>query len=156
MSEQPGSIVEAFGALLPDLAPDEVPMLLAILERIAGTKYRSWAQEAADDVERAGLLACAEREDEIAVFIESLEDDAAARAAQLRERFPDLEERYDSVMSALDRTEQLRVQAEGELGGADYMRQFAAAAEGAVAARFESLACCEEANSKFLSALIAG
>ena len=82
MSEQPGSIVEAFGALLPDLASDEVPMLLAILERIAGTKYRSWAQEAADDVERAGLLACAEREDEIAVFIESLEDDATARAGK--------------------------------------------------------------------------
>jgi hypothetical protein len=35
------------------------------------------------------------------------------------------------------------------------MRQFAAASSGAVAARYESLACCEEANSRFLSRLVA-
>jgi hypothetical protein len=34
------------------------------------------------------------------------------------------------------------------------MRQFAAASRGTVAARFASLACCEEANSRYLSALI--
>ena len=154
MSDQPRSIVEAFSALLPDLAAEEIPMLLAILERIAASKYRGWAQESADAVEREGLLACAAREDEIAGFIESLEADAQALSAALCERFPDLQERYDAVMSGLERSEQLRVQAEGELGGADYMRQFAAATQGAVAARFESLACCEEANSKFLSALV--
>jgi len=34
------------------------------------------------------------------------------------------------------------------------MRQFAEATNGAVAARFASLALCEEANSRYLSALI--
>ena len=74
--------------------------------------------------------------------------------ASLRERIPDFEQRYDAVMAGLSRTEQLRVQAEGEMGGAGYMSQFAAASEGAVAARFESLALCEGANSKYLFRLI--
>ena len=39
MSEQ-RSIAAAFEALLPDMAEEEIPMLLAILERIAGDKYR--------------------------------------------------------------------------------------------------------------------
>ncbi len=34
------------------------------------------------------------------------------------------------------------------------MRQFSTATEGAVAARFASLASCEEANSQFLRVLI--
>ena len=58
-------------------------------------------------------------------------------------------------MAGRSRVEQLRIQAEGELGGAGYMRQFAAASKGAIAARFAALACCEEANSSYLSALIA-
>lgn len=153
---QPQSIVEAFEPLLPDLAEGEIPMVVAMLERLAGEWYRGWADSAADPVERAGLLACADREDEIAAFIESLDADAASRVAELNGRFPDLRERYDSVMAGRSRAEQLRIQAEGELGGADYMRQFAAATEGAVAARFASLASCEEANSKFLSVLIGG
>jgi len=152
---QPASIVEAFAPLLPHVAQEEVPMLIAMIERLAAERYRGWAAGTDDPIERAGLLACALREDEIAAFIESLEADATARIAALNERFPDLNARYDSVMAGRDRVEQLRIQAEGELGGADYMQQFAAASEGAVAARFASLACCEEANSSYLSALIA-
>ena len=154
MSQRPRSIVEAFEPLLPDVAADEIPMTIAILERLAADKYRGWAEQTTDRVERDGLLACARREEEIAEFIESLESDPQARSATLHTRFPDLQERYDSVMHELGRNEQLRVQAAGELGGADYMRQFAAASRGAVAARFESLALCEETNAKFLSTLI--
>ena len=153
MSQQPRSIVEAFEPLLPEVTPEETPMLLAILERLAADKYRDWADQTEDAVESEGLLACARREDEIAEFIESLESDPKARGATLHARFPDLRQRYDSVMHGLSREEQLRVQAEGELGGADYMRQFAAATQGAVAARFESLVLCEETNAKFLSKL---
>ena len=151
---QPKSIVEAFTPLLPKLAPDEVPMMIALLERLAAKRYHRWAAQTDDPVEREGLLACAAREEEIAAFIESLEEDAAKRATVLNERFPDLDDRYESVLAGRDRTEQLRIQGEGELGGADYMRQFAAAHEGAVAARFHSLASCEEANSRYLLALV--
>lgn len=151
---QPGSIVEAFEPLLPKLAPEEIPMMIALLERLAADKYRGWAQEVLEPIEQAGLLACAAREEEIAGFIESLEPDANARANELNKRFPDLQARYDSVMTGRSRSDQLRVQSEGELGGADYMHQFAAGSAGAVSARFLSLACCEEANSRFLAALI--
>jgi len=151
---QPASIVEAFEPLLPELAAEEIPMTIAILERLAGERYRGWAQGADDPIERAGLLACAAREDEIAEFIESLEADAAGRRAELLVRFPDMDSRYESVMAGRSRAEQLRIQSEGELGGADYMRQFAQATSGAAAARFTSLALCEEANSQFLSALL--
>ena len=151
---QPQSIAEAFEPLLPELAQEEMPMIIALLERLAADKYRGWCDETDDSVERAGLLACAAREDEIAEFIESLEADASARADELNARFPDLRERYDSIMAGRSRTEQLRIQAEGELSGADYMRQFSEASEGAVSARFASLASCEESNSRFLSVLI--
>jgi hypothetical protein len=152
---QPASIVEAFAPLLPQVVADEIPMLIAMIERLAAQRYRAWAASAREPIERDGLLACAQREVEIAEFIESLEVDAVSRAAVLNKRFGDLNARYEAVMAGRDRAEQLRIQAEGELGGADYMRQFAAASEGAVAARFASLACCEEANSRYLSALIA-
>ena len=66
-------------------------MLIAIIERLAADRYRGWAAGTGDPIERAGLLACALREDEIAEFIESLEVDATARAADLNKRFPDLE-----------------------------------------------------------------
>jgi hypothetical protein len=151
---QPASIVEAFEPLLPQLAEEEVPFILAILERIAAEKYRGWAEGSTDPVEREGLLACAAREDEIADFIESLNADSEIRVSELHGRFPDLRERYDSVMEGRSRQEQLRIQSEGELGGADYMRQFADATAGAISARFASLAMCEEANSRFLSELI--
>jgi hypothetical protein len=154
MSTQSRSVAEAFEPLLPLVTPEEVPMVVAVLERIAATKYRDWAEQADDTVERDGMLACAQREDEIAEFIESLQTDPQSMEASLRERIPDFEQRYDAVMAGLSRTEQLRIQAEGEMGGADYMGQFAAASEGAVAARFESLALCEEANSKYLFRLI--
>jgi hypothetical protein len=151
---QPASIVEAFAPLLPRVGEHEIPMVIAMIERLAAVRYRGWAASTADAVERDGMLACALREDEIAEFIESLDPNAAARIAELNGRFPDLNERYESVMAGRTRAEQLRVQSEGELGGADYMRRFAAASRGAVAARFASLACCEEANSRYLSTLI--
>jgi hypothetical protein len=154
MAEQTRSIAGAFEPLLALVAADEIPMVLAILERAAANRYRAWAGQAKSAIEEAGLLACAAREDEIAEFIESLETDAESVAASLHERIPDFEARYDAVMAGLDRTEQLRVQAEGEMGGAGYMQQFAAATEGAVSARFASLALCEEANSVFLQNLI--
>ena len=151
---QPQSITDAFLPLVPEIPEEQIPMTIAMLERIAASKYRGWAETTSDPVERDGLLACEAREIEIAEFIESLYPDAAAVIASLNERFPDLDARYDSVMAGRTRAEQLRIQSEGELGGADFMRQFAEANTGAVAARFTSLISCEEANSKFLAALL--
>ena len=151
---QPQSITEAFLPLLPDIPEPEMPMFIAILERIAAGHYRRWAQTASDPVERAGLEACERREVEIAEFIESLYPESDERIAGLHEQFPDLEARWQEVLDGRTRSEELRIQSEAELGGADLMRQFASAYSGAVAARFISLAHCEEANSQYLAALL--
>jgi hypothetical protein len=151
---QPESIVDAFTPLLPQVLEEEIPMLIAMLERLAADHYRRWAEETSDPIEKAGLMACMDREEEIAIFIESLEANAEARRAELTARLPDLAAIYASIMEGRSRSEQLRIQAEGELGGADYMSSFAAATSGAVAARFASLALCEEANSRFLTTLL--
>lgn len=152
---QPASITDAFLPLVPEIPEAEIPMMIAILERIAAGKYAGWADSAEDPIERSGLLACEAREVEIAEFIESLYPDPQATIASLYARFPDLQARYDAVLDGKARSEQLRIQSEGELGGADFMQQFADANTGAVKARFASLAACEQANSKFLAELLA-
>jgi hypothetical protein len=154
MSEQPESLLEVLVPIIESAPAQELPLLLAWLERMAADKYRVWAQQATDDVERKGLMDCAFREDAIAEFIEFVEPQAESRTSSLKKLFPDMQALYDSVMAGQDRSEQLRRQAEGELGGANFLRQFAEAHSGAVAAQFEALAHYEEANSSFLSRLI--
>ena len=95
----------------------ELPILLAILERTAAEYYRHWSQEASDPLERAGLIACAETEVQIAEAIESLTTDLERRTLDLKARFPELAATYAAVMKGLPRADQLRIQAEGENGG---------------------------------------
>lgn len=151
---QSESITDAFLPLVPEIPEEQIPMMIAILERIAAAKYRGWAGSSEDPIERSGLLACEARELEIADFIESLYPDPTSVVDSITKKFPDLEARYDAVMAGRTREEQFRIQSSAELGGVDFMQQFASANSGAVAARFVSLASCEEANSKFLAALI--
>ncbi len=146
------SIAEAF-AYLSDSDPD-LRMIVAILERVAADFYRGWASGSDDPIERNGFLECAASEDRISAFIESLEADPTGKIRELNARFPQMRETYDSLMAGRTRNEQLRIQAEGEMGGADLMLQFSAATEGAVSARFAALALCEESNSRFLRKLI--
>ena len=152
---QPASITDAFLPLVPEIAEADIPMFIAMLERVAASHYELWAEAAADPIETAGLLACAAREIEISEFIESLYPDAQATIDGLNQQFPDLAARYGAIMEGRPRAEQLRIQSEGELGGSSFMLQFAEANDGVVAARFQSLASCEEANSKFLAGLVA-
>ncbi len=153
MSQSPDSLLGALSPILEAVAPEEAPILLASLERMAALKYEAWARDAADAHEKAGLLDCASREIAIADFLESLDPNAAATGAALAARFPDVQALYDAVLEGHDRKEQFLRQAAGELGGADFLRQFRQAHGGAVAAQFEALALGEEANSKFLAVL---
>ena len=150
---QADSLLGVLAPILEAAAPEESPLLLASLERMAAVKYEAWAAGADDPHEKAGLLDCAARETEIAEFLESLDADAEAKLASLDARFPEAQALYDSVLEGQDRKEQFRRQADGELGGADFLRQFRQMYGGAIAARFEALALGEEANSKFLSVL---
>lgn len=153
MATAPESLLAALAPILEAASPTESPLLLASLERMAAQKYEAWAKDATDPYERAGLLDCAARELAIAEFLESLDADAAKHLAALHDKYPNAQALYDSVLAGHDRKEQFRRQAAGELGGADFLRQFRQAHSGAVAAQFEALALGEEANSKFLSVL---
>ncbi len=153
MPDQPDSLLGALTPILEAVAPEEAPLLLASLERMAALKYEGWAATSSDPHEKSGLLDCAARETAIAEFLESLDANSAEKIADLNKRFPNVQALYDSVLAGLDRKTQFQRQAAGELGGADFLRQFRAAHSGAVAAQFEALALGEEANSRFLSVL---
>ncbi len=155
MTQTPDSLLGALAPILEELSATDAPLMLAALERMAADKYRGWARETDDKVEQQGLLDCAAREEAIAEFIESLDEDQVAHSSALQQRYPQVQGLYDAVLEGMDRKEQFRRQAAGELGGADFLRQFGAAYSGAVAAQFEALALGEEANSKFLTVLVA-
>ena len=150
------SLSEALEPYVTATEESELPILLAILERTAAEYYRRWSQEAADPFETAGLIACAETEVQIAEAIESLTTDWKRRTLDLKARFPELAATYAGVMEGVPREDQLRIQAEGESGGATLLRQFAVAAQAPESAFFESLALREEANATFLWAVTSG
>ena len=81
MSEQPESLLEVLVPITESVPAQELPLLLAWLERMAADKYRVWAQQATDDVERKGLMDCAFREDAIAEFIEFVEPQAESTSS---------------------------------------------------------------------------
>ena len=151
---QAKNMEEAFTSFLSDADPGDLPMIIAILERIAAEYYRGWIADTNDPVEQAGLRACADTEDMIAEFIESLELNPQSKIDQLNQRFPNMRKAYDELMASRSRNDQFRIQAEGEMGGADLMNQFAAETTGAASARYSALALYEESNSVFLRSLI--
>lgn len=153
MTSSRDTLLGALGPLLEAAAPADFPLMLASLERMAAEKYRAWAEQTTNPVEARGLLECAAREEAIADFIESLDENSSVRLAELQAGITQAQALYDGVLEGQDRQEQFRRQAAGELGGADFLRQFRATHTGAVAAQYEALALGEEANSRFLSVL---
>jgi len=148
------TLLGVLGPVLEAVSPEEAPLLLASLERMAALKYKAWATQTDDSHEKAGLLDCADREIAIAVFLESLYENSDQILEELQNRFPQMQALYDSVLDGQERKEQFRRQAAGELGGADFLKEFRKAYTGSIAAQFEALALGEEANSRFLSVLV--
>lgn len=144
------------GPLLASASADERPLLLAIGERMAADRYRQWAEDAQDAATRAGFLACAAREDEIATRAEAVHTDAVTVQARLREAHPELARLNRSIFAGRPLAEQLAIQASGERLGAATWRAFAAARTDVIG-RDAFLACAplEEANAAFLEALLA-
>jgi hypothetical protein len=135
------SVAELFAPLLERVAPEHRPLLVAIAERMAAERYRGWAEAAHDPAQRADLLACAAREEEIAERVESLVPDAAAIQADIRAKNPDLEGLNESVFADYPVEAQYRIQAAGERVGAATWRSLAR--NGEPAARQAFLECAE-------------
>jgi hypothetical protein len=93
-----------------------MPRFLAMLERTAADRYRSWAL--AWPAHGEVLLACAAREDEIADLIEAAFECDDDTLAAMRALLPEARDLYYAAFDGFSVAEQLHLQAAAELQGA--------------------------------------
>jgi hypothetical protein len=150
------NVAAILAPLLQRVPAEQIPFLLAIAERLAATRYRQWAAQVGVPARREGLLACADREEEIARRIEALTPDVGVVQRDLLAANPDLEEINRSVFANRPLAQQFAIQAQGERLGAATWRSFAQRQE-SDSARATFLACAEleEASAAFLDLLLA-
>jgi hypothetical protein len=107
---------ELLAPYLGSVSAEALPFLLSQLERTAAARYRGWAEEVTDH--RASLLACAEREDEIADRVERLLPPSSADRDLVLGVMPQAKETYYSVFEGLSAIDQMSIQAKAERQGA--------------------------------------
>lgn len=149
------NVAQVFAAVLARVPREAHPLLIAIAERLAAERYRGWASDTPNQRHRAGLEACAAREEEIARRVEALHPEAAAIQRDILARNPDLVELNRTVFAGRPLPDQFTIQAEGERIGAATWRAFAEHAE-APGARRTYLECAtlEEESAAFLESLL--
>ncbi|HWN99989.1 MAG TPA: hypothetical protein VNS63_12060 [Blastocatellia bacterium] len=148
-------IAEALKQVLRSVEPTLQPILLAKLERLAAERYRGWASEHTDPPIKEGLLACADREEEIARRVESLEPNASSIQDKLLTNNPELLDLNRTLFEGRPLKVQFAMQAQGEMAGAAAWRAFAASASGPLAGDLlRSCSPLEEANAAFLQTLL--
>jgi hypothetical protein len=154
MSDLP-DIGQAIAPVLLRLPRERQPLLIAVAERMAADRYRSWAADPANAAHKHELVACAEREEEIARRIEGLYPDGAALQRRIVEDNPGLDEINRSIFAGRSLPEQFTMQARGERLGAATWRAFAEHAPNADArAIFLACARLEEDSAVVLEAML--
>jgi hypothetical protein len=149
------NIAEILAGVLRNIDPKLQPMLLAKLERLAARRYRAWASDHPDQSVKEGLLACADREEEIARRVESLEPNASAIQDKLLSGNPALLDLNRTLFEGRPLKVQFAMQAEGERAGAAAWRAYAAAAADPSARELlQSCSPLEQANADFLQTLL--
>lgn len=155
MEPEPPDIARILGQLLQRVSPAEQPLLVALAERLAADRYRAWAREIDEPASSSQLLACAEREEEIARRVEALHPDAATIQRDILARNPDLEDINRSLFAGRPLVQQFALQAQGERLGAATWRSFAGREEDTSAGdTFLGCAELEEENAACLEALL--
>lgn len=153
MTELP-SIAEALGPLLQRVPLEQQPLLIAFAERLAAERYRDWARAVSRPELRSALLACADREEEIARRIEALYPNAATSQPALVDQNPSLIELNRSLFAPYALDEQFKLQAQGERIGVATWRSFAKRAPDRQAREvFIGCALLEEENATFLESI---
>ena len=141
--------------VLRNVDPRLQPLLLAKLERLAAQRYRTWAGDHADQSVKEGLLACADREEEIARRVESLRPDASAIQDKLLSDNPELLDLNRTLFEGRPLKVQFAMQADGERAGAAAWRAYAAAtSDPSVQELLDSCSALEQANAEFLQTLL--
>ncbi|HTG16877.1 MAG TPA: hypothetical protein VK747_16640 [Blastocatellia bacterium] len=150
------NVAEILSQVLRNIEPPLQPLLLAALERLAAERYRSWAgDDHPNPSVREGLLACADREEEIARRVESLDPNASAIQDKLLSDHPELLDLNRTLFEGRPLKVQFAMQAQGEMAGAAAWRAYAAAASDSSARELlQSCSRLEEANAAFLRGLL--
>jgi hypothetical protein len=138
--------------LLARVSREHQPLLLAIAERMAAERYRTWAAERREH--QSDLLACARREEEIAGRLEALYPDAAAIQRDILANNPDLEHINRTIFAGRPLAEQFTIQAGGERLGAATWRAFARESSGSSPRVFLACAELEEESARVLEAIL--
>ena len=152
-SELP-NLAQVLGGVLERVPRDPQPLFVAIAERLAAERYRGWAAQPRYEAHRSQLLACGQREEEIADRIESLYPDAAAVRRDILAKNTDLEEINRGLFAGRPLSEQLTIQAQGERLGAATWRSFARGASRAFHEAFQACALLEEESAAALEAIL--
>jgi len=149
------NVAEILAGVLRNIDPKLQPFLLAKLERLAAQRYRTWAMDHPDRSVREGLLACADREEQIATRVESLEPNATAIQDKLLSDHPELLDLNRTLFEGRPLEVQFAIQAEGELAGAAAWLAYAAgASDPSVREVLQSCSPLEQANADFLQSLL--
>jgi len=149
------NIAVILAEVLRSIDPKLQPILLAKLERLAAQRYRAWASDQTDHAVKEGLLACADREEEIARRVESLDPNASAIQDRLLSDHPELVELNRTLFEGRPIKIQFSIQAEGERAGAAAWRAYASAAtDPSVQELLQSCSPLEQANADFLQGLL--
>jgi hypothetical protein len=143
---------EILGAHLSAVAPQAYPFLLSQLERTAAARYRQWAEEVPEH--RAGLLACAAREDEIADRVEALFPPTPAHRADVEAMLPAARKAYYAAFDGYSPLEQMTIQADAEKQGAGAWQNMKLAYP-EHSAEFDALSGIELASAAYLDQLLA-
>lgn len=151
------NLAEVLSPVLQGVPVEQQPLLIAIAERMAAQRYREWAKDAAMQRHYAELLACADREEQIASRVEGLYPQAAAMQRAIRANNPNLEETNRTLFAGRPLAQQFTIQAQGERLGAATWRAFARHEQND-ARRAAFLACAEleEDSARALDAILDG
>ena len=122
---EPSDLVTTLAPVLAATDPSDHPLLIAMLERWAAERYREWAEAVGDIAHVTLLLACAEREEEIAARVEGLFSDSEAVQARLAAANPLLKAALAGGFTWRPIDEQFAAQAAAERLGAATWRAFA-------------------------------
>lgn len=150
-------LVAILGSLLSRVERGEQPLLVAMLERLAAERYRSWAEQSDGQAFAGEFLECARREDEIADRIEALHPDAVGVQQRIRDDNPNIAEINRGLFMGRPLREQAAIQAQAERLGAATWQGFAQSvgADTQAAATIASCAELEERNAAVLDDVVA-
>lgn len=147
------SFAELLAPVIGPVPSEGTPALLSGLERAAAERYRGWAKALPEHAET--LLACARREDEIAESVAGLFPIDAATQEAVHEALPEAIKLYYEVFAPHPVEDQLHLQAEAELQGAQAWAGIAAGVEDpSVKATLARCSELEEESSQAVKVLL--